>query len=657
MKHIFLLELRLVNFKGIRNLTVYFSSTNGITTIQGANGTGKTTVFDAFTWLLFGKDSTDRKGFNIKTLDANGNPIERLPHEVSAVIEVHDESANATDQITLCRRYSEKWTKKRGSATEEFVGHEEERLYNDVPMSVRDWNTKIAAICDEQVFKFITNPLYFTGQKADVQRAMLFRMAGDVSDTQIAEGKPEFADLLARITGKTMEEYKREIAAKKRRLKAEIEAIPERIEERKRDVLPPEDWDALTKELAAVQATYNDSLNLFTSAQTAYDAAAQERDQLRQRHAQLKQERYRREVTIKAQVFEGYDRQATRQMELNGEAQRIRKECADLQRAIANRNAQIEQCGKVRETLIARWRTINAEELVINDEEFVCPTCQRRYGVAEVQTRAAELTRRFNQSKAERIAENNKQGKANKARMEQLAEQNSTDEGIIAKLQQRLAEIEADPLFAATLVQPDATTDIATDAEIINLDNLIAEVEAKLEQPMEATPGNDKSQLVQLTAKINNLKVRLAGREVIKRTEERIAELETALRTMSQELAELEGVEFTMQQFAKARVEAMEQRINGLFKVVRFKLFEQQINGGEVETCVATVNGVPMPDVNNAGKIIAGLDIINAICDFEGICAPIFCDNAESVNQLPKMRSQMVRLVVTDDKELTVCNN
>ena len=171
-----------------------------------------------------------------------------------------------------------------------------------------------------------------------------------------------------------------------------------------------------------------------------------------------------------------------------------------------------------------------------------------------------------------------------------------------------------------------------------------------------AADTDNKSQLEQLATAIDALKARIAQRETIERNEQRIAELEKQLQNQSQELAELEGIEFTMQQFAKARIEAIEGRINGLFSMVRFKMFEQQINGGEVETCVATVGGVPYPDLNNAGKILAGLDIINAITKFEQVCAPIFIDNAESINQLPPMRSQVVRLVVTEDNELTVCN-
>lgn len=202
-KRIIITRMDFLNFKGIRDLTVDFDS--DLTSIYADNGLGKTSIFDGFTWVLFGKDSKDRKSFGIKTYDESGKTIPRIPHEVTVTLLVNGE------EVTLCRRYNEKWTKKRGSAEEVFDGHEEERLYNGVPCSVKEYNDKIAAICSEDVFKFITNPLHFTKQKAEVQRQMLIQMAGGVSDTEIAQGNADFENLLSKLTGKNLEEYKRDI--------------------------------------------------------------------------------------------------------------------------------------------------------------------------------------------------------------------------------------------------------------------------------------------------------------------------------------------------------------------------------------------------------------------------------------------------------------
>ena len=119
-------------------------------------------------------------------------------------------------------------------------------------------------------------------------------------------------------------------------------------------------------------------------------------------------------------------------------------------------------------------------------------------------------------------------------------------------------------------------------------------------------------------------------------------------------MADLEGSEFLAEQFTKAKMDTLVKRINGRFKYVSFKMFETQINGGEVETCETLVNGVPFSDANHAGKVNAGIDIINTLCEHYNIYAPIFIDFRESVNNLIDCESQVVNLIVSTDKKLRV---
>ena len=647
MKDVIIKQMKLTNFKGLRDFTIEFS--DSMTSVLGKNGSGKTTIFDAFTWLLFGKDSEDRKSFNIKTLDAQGVAIPRIPHEVSATLIVDGE------EINLCRRYNEKWQKKRGSATEEFTGHEEERLYNDVPMSVKEWGEKITAICSEQVFKFITNPLYFSAQKSDVQRSMLFRMAGDISDAEIAAGNVEFTALLASLTGKTMDEYKREIAAKKRRIKAEIDGIPERIDERKRDMPEAENWLALDTDLQAKKSELEKVEKSITDKSQAYSEASNAKLEISKKEFNLRQKLLNREYEIKQEVQKEYNEQSSKQSELRRQVENAQAELNRVQSEMTRYQSDLNAMQSKRETLIAEWREINARTLQFKEDEFVCPTCKRPLDIDDIERKQNEMTESFNTRKAADLAENNRKGQANKKAMEDTIALVKKCEERIEELSKKIEELKANPLYSATLTAPDATQTIEADAERNNLVDEIAKVKAELDKPVEAPDTTELTeQKKSIMAEIDIIKAKLAKKETIERNNQRIQELETQLRNQSEELAQLEGIEFTMAAFSKARIEAVESRINGLFSLVRFKMFEQQINGGEVETCEATVNGVPYSDLNNAMTINAGLDIINAICKSEGVTAPIFIDNAESVNELLHTQSQMIRLVVTDDETLRV---
>lgn len=647
MKRIVLKSMHFLNFKGVRELTIEFNE--DLTTIKGDNGTGKTTIFDGFTWLLFGKDSKDRKSFDLKTLDERGIAIQKLPHEVSAVINVNGE------EITLCRKFTEKWSKKRGSAIEEFTGHEEERFFNDVPCSLKEWNDKISAICSEQVFKFVTNPLYFTSQKPEVQRAMLFRMAGELTDEEVAAGNEEFRDLLSKLTGKTLEEYKKEIAAKKRRLKAEIEAIPERIDERKRDIPESCDWNAIEEEIKQTDATLSDIEAQINDRSKSYESANNARLAKMKELSELKTKKNHYIISIREKESADFYKQRAEQRDLQIKVDDALREIARLKKREGDILQYEETLAQKRTALIEEWKSIKAKQISFNDDDFVCPTCGRRFEVEEIESKQAEMTESFNANKAALLEANTKKGQQVKAEREKADKELTEIKSKIQENEILVETLKESPIYAKTLVEPDATAAIDNNPDVIKCNEDIEELEKALSTPIEAQDCEELKQMRKsISDQIIALRTQLSQRETIERNQKRIAELENEFKNQNEELASLEGIEFTIAAFTKARIEMVESRINGMFSLVRFKMFEQQINGGEIETCEAMVNGVPFSVLNNAGRINAGIDIINAICKSEGIEAPIIIDNAESVNELLHSWSQVIRLVVSDDAELNI---
>jgi exonuclease SbcC len=233
-------SMTLLNFKGVRNLTINFSK---VTNISGENRTGKTTIVDAFFFLLWGKNSYDVKDFNIKTLDKENNPIPKLNHEVSAVIEIDD-----YDQ-TFRRVYKEKWTKKKGSEITEMTGHVTELYINDVPFQLKEYQSKIDGIINEELLKLLTNPLYFNSNtnswKWQNRREVLSKIAGNVTDAEVAGDNEDFLALLALLNNKSIEEFKREIASRKKRLKDDLARVPIRIDEATRSMPIVENWSVL----------------------------------------------------------------------------------------------------------------------------------------------------------------------------------------------------------------------------------------------------------------------------------------------------------------------------------------------------------------------------------------------------------------------------
>ena len=162
---------------------------------------------------------------------------------------------------------------------------------------------------------------------------------------------------------------------------------------------------------------------------------------------------------------------------------------------------------------------------------------------------------------------------------------------------------------------------------------------------------NRKSNIIQ---QINNIDKQLNERDVQEKTKARIEELEKQEEDIAQKVQELESQQFQIEEFTKTKVELLENAINSNFEIVNFRLFKTQINGGLEECCDTLVNGVPYSDVNNAHKIIAGLDIIKTLSKFYNNSAPIFIDNRESINTLCTIDAQIISLVVTTDSKLRI---
>lgn len=652
MKTIKLRQLSLVNFKGIRELTVNFADAE--TLVCGENGTGKTTLFDSFLWLLFGKDSTGRSdsNFNIKTLDGQGKPILHLEHSVTAKLTVDGRD------MELQRKYTENWVKPRGSVEEQLKNHVTEFYVNGVKLATkREYDMEIAAIIPEDVFRMITNPFYFTAMKPEAQKAMLFDMAGDVSDEQVAGICEDYKELLAQLNGRSIAQYAKEVAAKKRACKSELDVIPSQLETAKNLMPEEEDWVALDAEASEKKQEIQliDCLiaDKNKANQQEYERKAKIQTAINEKRIALMS----REAEVKQQANNGRNEAIMTLTKVKNEAAILRERKKMEEGNLDRLNGQLAKAEQELQALRAEYRTINAEQLTYPDGAFVCPTCKRPLEVADVEAKQQELQANFNRDKAARLEANKQKGMAMKKELAELTTKRDaclhTMESIVNELAKKTDE--ADELEKNLPEAENVDMLLASDQTAIDIKNEITELQNQLTieaKPEDVTTLNSKKQY--LNECLQELYKRMGKREQIDRANKEIAMLEEKRKANAQQLADLEKWEFTAMQFQKDKDAELLKRINSLFTYVSFSFVDEQLNGGEKLTCVCTVNGKPYPDVNNAGKVNAGLDIINAICKAKGITAPVFFDNAESVNQLIPSESQIIRLVVTKDKQLNI---
>lgn len=654
MKKIILKSLALVNFKGVRDFSIAFN--DGITTVCGDNGTGKTTLYDAYLWLLFGKDSTGRSdganGFNVKTTGEDGKPIYRLEHSVTAVLEVDGK------EIKLQRSLVEKWQKVNGT-TDEVMKDETQYFINDVRTGTKkEYQAEISEIIPEDVFRMITNPYYFTSLSAETQKDMLLEMVGNIDDEEVAATDPDFLALLDQINGTSLAKWAREIAAKKKACNDALATIPASIETAQKLMPESENWAVLEKQLKEVQDRVKE-----IDAQIADKSA-------------LNDEAYKRKMTLMKQQADKriklQDRENTIRMEANAahnkalsDIQQMENELSIYQKNLDNyRNDKMNVDGKIDE-LNGKLVEMREQFKAVAKEQFpepsgdvlVCPTCGEPYKGENLENAIAKLRGNFEQSKSKRQKDIQTKGKQYKAEYDRAVEQQTKLTGLIAKLEDDALEIKGNIEIKKNNIPVAGNADeaIANDKECIALRNDIAEIANQLQVEV---PQADVSELqnekADSNAAIADINKRLGKRAMIERVNKEIADLEEKRIANNQAKADLEKWEDVYLRFQKAKGEVLMQRINGLFNVVSFSFVKEQKNGGEKVTCYCMVNGVPYADVNACGKVNAGLDIINAICATKGISAPIFIDNRESFNQIIPTISQIVNLKVSNDKSLTI---
>ena len=650
MKEVFLKKLILKNFKKIQDLTVEFTDKN--TFICGGNGTGKTTLQDAFLWLLFGKDSTNRAdtNFNIKTLGEDGKPILHLVHSVTGVL-----SINGRD-VELQRNYVEKW----GSGVNAGVlqNHATEFYLNGVKLKTKkEYDAEVAAILPEDVFRMITNPLYFPTMKAQDQKAMLLEMAGNVTNEEVANINPKFQELISLISGRTLEQLAKEIASKKSAIKDELKGIPGRIDS-VRDAMPEsEDWAVLEKEIADKKEKIKDIDSQLADKSKQIEAEFKAKSELQKQIGNKKLAKSQRENEIRQNANKSYhdvlDNISKLEYQVKSKDAEISRKQEDHSRIKAN----IEALNNDLEVLRGKFYAIDAETLQYPEGAFICPTCKRELEVEDIQAKQQELQDNFNLNKANRLKAVQNEGKEKAAKVEELKKQCSIIQAAITQLsnEKEILVHNINECKGNMPEEQDTQKIILSDPTWLSLSNEIVDLENQLKaeaKPIDTTELKEAKAI--LSEAIDELNKKLGKRDTIERSNKVIEDLEDRRDKNNEALAEQERLEFLVQDFQKEKDNKLMERINGMFSLVKFSFISEKLNGNEAITCFCSVDGVPFADVNNASKINAGLDIINAICRSVGITAPIFIDNRESVNDLIPTMSQVINLVVSKDKSLMI---
>jgi DNA repair exonuclease SbcCD ATPase subunit len=644
-KSLRLLQLRLSNFKGIKDFTLDIDGRNA--SIMGNNATGKTSLFDAFVYLLFGKDSLNRADFEIKTLDENGKAISGLDHEVEGVFELGDR------QFTLRKVYSEKWTKQRGSANSVFTGHETAHFVDGVPVAKAKYEARIAEIVDENVFRLLSDPAYFNRELHwQERRKLLLEVCGDISDDQVIASDVKLSDLTEILGNRSLEDHRKVIAARQTVIKKELEKILVRIAEVQRGLpdVSKLDTEKLAEDLGGLKADRQVKMEELARAQTGGEAAEKQK-RLREIEGHL--------LDLENRARSAHD---TAVRTKRSEVEDLRFKAGSAERELTGLAGEQVTAEREAERLDERLQRLHEQFNETQSREFThsdlatCPTCGQSLPEDMVARAREKALEQFNLDMSEKLESINAQGKATKEQRKQVEVEIARCQKQTAAVEKRLADLKRQASagqvqFEKLQLEGGKVSETVEYAKLANERDALGETIAGLRSGSQAVLDDMRAEVAALGEAVASHEKSLLLLDQRQSGEKRIEELKAQERELASEFERLEAELYLSEEFVRTKVRLLEDRINARFKHATFKLFETQVNGALAETCQTVYKGVPYSDLNSGSQMKIGLDVLNTLSEHYGFSAPIWVDGAEGVTKLIPVRGQLIRLVVSKDDE------
>lgn len=637
-----IISVFLQNFKGCKKAAYTFDGKN--TTITGVNGSGKTTIFDVVTWILWGKDSLDNAKFEVRPLDENGEPVHNIDIVGSVVFDTEDGR-----EVELKKTQKENWVKKRGSENPVLQGNGNEYEIDGYPKSDKEFKEYVNSIVSDDLFKMLTNPVYFSNMPWKEQRAVVMKLASKVSDVDLAKKLKKFEPLLDELSkAPSTDDIKAKYQKSVNELKKKQTEIPIRIDEisnNKVDIDVSElDLlkNSLNEQIAEVKGKISDTDKQYEEYQKLSDGIME----LKFAESDLQRKANEELVAKKKEIQSKIDKNNEYLYNISDTIQKNNRE-------IANYQYDIETAEKDRSNLKSEWEKVNSE--AFDESTTICPTCNRKLDTDKIES----LMNTFEKSKSDRLARIEERGIEAKKNIENAQEMipklEQCNEDNLAnkkKLEKEVTDLEKQLSELPTSIDVSDTDEYkAIQKQIVDKEQAIG-----LMNDISLHKHNLNSHLEELQSQLIECERQIALSEKNVEIDERISELQAELKEVGTKIASQEKVLYLLDEFIKYKLNKISDSINSMFDCVNFKLFDIQLNGGVKEVCECTVNGVPYGSLNNGHRIIAGLQIIKALQKMYGVYLPIFIDNAESVNDfnIPDMDCQLIKLVVADNKDLKV---
>ena len=617
--------ITLQNFKKSRNVTINFTHN---VVISGGNETGKSTIYDAYLWCLFGV--TNRPDTTVQTLDSKNNVIHKLETSVSLVINYNDER-----DIKIERRLSERY-KAENTVEEKFLGTTQTRLIDDVPYSVSAFRDKLNSLCNFDDWFLLSNINIFWSYKVDERRRILMSLAGEINESELMQNYPAVYNGVM-IEKKELSEMLKQWNTTRKKANDELQTIPAKVqaqdalkvvddfdvveEDKKKIDLQLADVDAALQGVVTNTAEQQEYENKLATENDKYNKA---REQWQTNHFQMVDEAFKNVTTASESLHE---------------AKRLQKEHSDTH---VNNKTKISELTNEFNKLMQQWKDVNEKEFNFAKTD-VCPVCGRPYTDEMKEQEYENAVNEFNTHKSNKLTEI--QNKATEIHNQITVLKGLVNTYLLVTSVSDNNNIKTRQETYNNLVNKRSELQSLTweqSSEKADADALLkAIVATKPLLVVDTTHEENKLKKKELTKKRDDLIKRLSGRDNNKRIEEEKVKLDKRSRELAQIMADCNEVIRQIKEYKKNKIAVVESKVNSFFSLIRWKFYEQNItNDDEKEICKAIDrNGVDYNSTNDGTVINMGIDIINGISKAKDIYVPLFVDRKESVeNALPSIQ-------------------
>lgn len=564
-------SLEMLNFKERSEVLIKVDFDPKRTTLVGTNGVGKTRSFDAFCWLLTGCDSLGAATFEKRPRTDRGEVIHHRDVSVVGYFELDGEP------LVLEKKWLEKWVTKKGVET--FDGCNSACFIDGVPAPSSKYDEFVSAIVDKAKFKLCTDAMAFHNLESKVKRELLAELyaafvKNPQSDMDIIKSNAELAGL--ELGKYSVDDYKKVLTEKRKRLKESLKVLPARISEAGESLAPLVDIK-----------TCQSRIDVLTHTLQTGDATTPIVAQI---------SAVKRRIDEAQMDFES----AQRRLQSDYEFQKRKSQVLEVE--LARKAEAVGRLTTSLHSLTVDYKILMSSEIRTDD---TCPTCEQDLSAEKVN---------FAKAEAERGRQKNLQDIADRGKA--LKQQQNELELVTVDIERDLAELRS------KLAEPTTELFTPSKADLEELKKLEAEL-------AEAKPLDDEPLKVELA----KLQQDLAKVELNKSQQERIEQLKTDLTAAQSESETVEQQFLLLEQLSLIKAKILEEGVNQIFTYTQFKLFEQKVDGEFIECCKSLHDGNVVHDGLNRGAVFnTALEMSSVLSQLYGVSLPLFLDNTESLD-------------------------